>query len=58
MLKLVRQFLAEKNLLADNQNARLVDLVDVSTGDTSIAAARAHGALTLPTSDSVKQILK
>lgn len=46
------------NKLNEAQVNRLATLVDESTGPNADAAARAHGALTLPTADAVKQILK
>ena len=46
------------NKLNDSQVAELATLVDESTGPNADAAARAHGALALPTADAVKQILK
>lgn len=45
------------NLLAQRQSEQLRDMVQASTGEQSIAAARAHGALSLPTSNAVQMIL-
>ncbi len=46
------------NLLKPAQLDQITELVESSTGDTALAAARAYGALGLPTSDAVKMILK
>lgn len=46
------------NMLEDNQTDRLLDLVLGSSGELGLAAAKAHGALALPTSNSVQEILK
>jgi len=46
------------NQLDSGATDRLLDLVLNSTGDTALAAAKAHGALALPTSNSVQEILK
>ena len=46
------------NKLNDVQITTLAKLVEDSTGPNADAAARAHGALTLPTSAAVQQILK
>lgn len=45
------------NLLAQRQSQELRALVESSTGETAIAAARAHGALALPTANAVNMIL-
>ena len=42
--------------LSDIQLEKILDLVKNSKGDLAIAAARAHGALTLPTENVVKMI--
>jgi hypothetical protein len=42
------------NRLPTGQTDRLLELVGSSSGDLAIAAARAHGALSLPTSHAVK----
>lgn len=47
-----------KNYLSDIQLAKLLRLVETARGDLVNAAAQAHGALTLPTSDVVQLILK
>ncbi|MCC6581554.1 MAG: hypothetical protein IT440_14050 [Phycisphaeraceae bacterium] len=44
------------NRLTEPQIDKLLDLVKTSTGDLAQAAARAHGALTLPASDVVELI--
>lgn len=44
--------------LSDIQLARLLDLVKTGRGDLVNAAAQAHGALTLPTSDVVQLIVQ
>lgn len=46
------------NHLGEVALSKLLDLVKTSRGDVAIAAARAHGALTLPTSDLVPLIVK
>ena len=46
------------NLLNDPQKQQLIDLVSNSDGELAATAARAHGALTLPTSEAVKEILR
>src|SRR5690606_15312730 len=46
------------NQVSGDQLARLLELVQGSTGDTAIAAARAHGALTPPTQNAVQMIAK
>ena len=44
------------NKLTDIQLEKILDLVKNSKGDLAIAAARTHGALTLPTANVVKMI--
>jgi hypothetical protein len=44
------------NRLTDVQLEKLLELVKNSKGDLAVAGARAHGALSLPTSDVVKMI--
>jgi len=44
--------------LNEPQLDRLLDLIKDSEGDIAIAAARAHGALTLPTSNIVDMLVK
>ncbi|MEM1210999.1 MAG: hypothetical protein AAGI68_01760 [Planctomycetota bacterium] len=44
------------NRLTPEQAESLTGLVTSATGDTALAAARAHGALALPTSQSVQSI--
>ncbi len=44
------------NRLSELQVDKLMQLIKSSTGDLAIAAARVHGALTLPTSDVVELI--
>lgn len=46
------------NLIEERQTNNLLNLVRTSSGETAIAAAEAHGALTLPTSNAVKMILQ
>ncbi|MCC6681564.1 MAG: hypothetical protein IT445_11740 [Phycisphaeraceae bacterium] len=46
------------NMVSREQSDLLLTLVLSSTGDTALAASRAHGALALPTSNSVQEILK
>ena len=46
------------NMIDENQKQQIVTLVSGSTGELAAAAARAHGALTLPTSDAVREILR
>jgi HEAT repeat protein len=46
------------NLLNGPQKQQLIDLVSNSDGELAATAARAHGALTLPTSEAVKEILR
>lgn len=46
------------NHLDQQLTDRLLQLVQTSTDETAIAAARAHGALTLPTSNAVQMILR
>lgn len=46
------------NMLDRHQVEQLMEIVADSDGDLAIAAARAHGALTLPTSDVVEMITK
>ncbi len=46
------------NYLSDIQLAKLLDLVKTSRGELVKAAAQAHGALTLPTSDVVQLIVE
>jgi len=47
-----------RNYLSDIQLAKLLRLVKTTRGELINAAAQAHGALTLPTSDVVQLILK
>jgi HEAT repeat protein len=42
------------NHLSTDQTDRILELVQASSGDLAIAAARAHGALSLPTANAVK----
>ncbi len=42
------------NHLRTDQTDRLLELVNAGSGDLAIAAARAHGALSLPTSNAVR----
>lgn len=42
------------NKIDAGQTDRLLELVNTSTGDLAIAAARTHGALSLPTANAVK----
>ncbi|MEX0745764.1 MAG: HEAT repeat domain-containing protein [Phycisphaeraceae bacterium] len=44
------------NQLGRGQSDALLELMQTSTGDTAVAAARAHGALALPTANAVKMI--
>ncbi|MCC7205259.1 MAG: hypothetical protein IT441_09275 [Phycisphaeraceae bacterium] len=44
------------NQLTPGQQDRVLELVRTSKGDLALAAARAHGALTLPTSNLVKML--
>lgn len=46
------------NMTTDAQSEALLKLVDSSEGETALAAAKAHGALALPTSSAVKLIAK
>lgn len=46
------------NWLERQQSDRLLELVRTTTGETANAAARAHGALALPTSNAVQLIVK
>lgn len=46
------------NKVTEAQLGDLLALVQESTGDTAIAAARAHGALTPPTQNAVQMIVK
>lgn len=46
------------NHLRENQLDALLELVKTSRGDLAIAAGRAHGALTLPTSNVVELLTK
>ncbi|WP_432799993.1 HEAT repeat domain-containing protein [Poriferisphaera sp. WC338] len=46
------------NKLKPAQVEKVMRLVAESDGDLAVAAARAHGALSLPTADAVSQILK
>jgi len=46
------------NYLDAGQIDRLMQLVNTGSGDLAIAAARAHGALSLPTADAVKLLLQ
>lgn len=46
------------NHLRANQLEALLELVKTSRGDLAIAAARTHGALTLPTSNVVEMLIK
>ncbi len=46
------------NYLTDIQLAKLLDLVKTGRGDLVIAAAQAHGSLTLPTSNLVQLIVE
>lgn len=46
------------NLLNPQQLEKILETVKTSQGDLAIAAARAHGALTLPTSNVVQLIAK
>ncbi len=46
------------NLVGDEQLAELLTLVQGSTGETAIAAARAHGALNPPTQNAVQMIAR
>mgnify|MGYP001283300832 CR=1 FL=1 len=46
------------NLLTDTQIAKLLKIVNTAKGDMAQAAARAHGALTLPASHVVDMITK
>ncbi len=45
------------NMLPPATTGKLTDLVRTATGDLALAASRAHGALTLPTQNAVKNIL-
>lgn len=45
------------NRLNEPQLDKVLDLVQASSGDMALAAARAHGALTLPTSNVVQMLL-
>lgn len=45
------------NHLNEVQLAKLLELVKTSEGDIAIAAARAHGALTLPTANVVQMLI-
>ena len=45
------------NRISGDQGNRLTELVKTSRGDLAVAAAQAHGALTLPTSNAVDLIL-
>ncbi len=45
------------NRISPDQGNRLTELVKTSRGDLAVAAAQAHGALTLPTSNAVDLIL-
>ena len=45
------------NKISAEQGDRLTELVKTSRGDLAVAAAQAHGALTLPTSNAVQLIL-
>lgn len=42
------------NYLSTDQTDRILELVQTGSGDLAIAAARAHGALALPTANAVK----
>jgi hypothetical protein len=46
------------NLLTDSQANKISALAESSEGDLAITAARAHGALTLPSSSAVQMIFK
>ncbi|MFP4144388.1 MAG: HEAT repeat domain-containing protein [Phycisphaeraceae bacterium] len=46
------------NLLPESRTQELLDLVQNAEGETAIAAAEAHGALTLPTANAVQMILE
>ncbi|GAB4188800.1 MAG: hypothetical protein Kow00105_03390 [Phycisphaeraceae bacterium] len=46
------------NLLTTEQTDRILDLVRTGSGELAIAAARAHGALSLPTSNAVQLLLQ
>lgn len=46
------------NLLSEQLTDQLLQLVEKSDGDTALAAARAHGALTLPTQNAVQLIVR
>ena len=46
------------NMLNAGQIDSLIELVQTSDGERAIAAARAHGALSLPTADAVKLLLE
>lgn len=46
------------NLISQSQTDTLLELVRTGGGEVAIAAAQAHGALTLPTSNAVKLIVK
>lgn len=45
------------NMLETRHSDALLELVRASTGETALAAARAHGALALPTANAVELIL-
>lgn len=49
---------AHGNWLEERQATQLLELVRTSAGDVAIAAARAHGALSLPTASAVQLILQ
>ena len=49
---------AHGNLLPADMTDQLLELVKSSTGDTANAAAQAHGALALPTSNAVELIVQ
>ena len=46
------------NMLTDTQIDKLLKIVNTTKGDKAQAAARAHGALTLPASHVVEMITK
>lgn len=48
--------IAYGNMLSQDATDRLLEFVNTSEGDTAVAAARAHGALALPTANAVRLI--
>ncbi|MFA9478725.1 HEAT repeat domain-containing protein [Phycisphaerales bacterium AB-hyl4] len=56
LTSLATSAIAFGNMLTQDHTDMLLEFVDTAEGDTAVAAARAHGALSLPTANAVRLI--